>query len=232
MPTKRSVYSVCTSYLSRITGIGFKRSIPPAYNNSQGYEENFARFFDWATSLRRPMSQIPSIAEDLGFGVRRHPIGFVAVYLSERDGGVCTPSVTGIARVNIYPPGDAMKEDIHCHGFDFRSGVAAGILLNTVHHPDFSGAVPDGEGYIGYETRVDALGNNMVTQATDAVIAVPRSELHELSPGDEYSMRAGVDFHSVAAGDQGALTVFCKTPSDGISLVLKPAADVPPPDLY
>jgi hypothetical protein len=122
------------------------------YDNDQGYEDNFKSYFDWATSLRNPMEQIPKIAEKLGFGIRRHPIGFVAVYLSKRDGGIATPTVTGLARVNLYPPGDPMKEDIHCHGFDFRSGVAAGVVLNRRHHPDFSIRLPKGEGYIGYET--------------------------------------------------------------------------------
>ncbi len=224
------------SYLSRLKGIAFNRHVPPAYDHERSLNENFEKFFEWGSSFHNPTHRIPRIAESLGYGLRQHPIGFTVVYLSERDKGVCSPGVTGVARVNIYPPGDAIKEDVHCHPFNFLSGIGAGVLLNTMHYPDFSTALPEGEGYIGYETRVDALGKNHTTQAIDAVVAIPHSEVHELSPGEVYEMRAGVDFHSVAAGPDGALTIFCKTPSgqgnNGLSLVLKPPKEAPPPKSY
>ena len=212
------------------------RNTPPVYDHSRSHDENFDKFFDWTCSLKHPFKQVPQIGENLGFGIRRHPIGFIAVYLSERDNGIHNSCLSGIARVNIYPPGVEMKEDIHCHGFDFKSGVANGVLINTSHQPDWGAHATDGEGYIGYETTVDQEGRNHTVQATDATIVIASSKVQELEAGDTYSLRPLVDFHSVYAGEDGAVTVFSKTPTyegrDGTTLVLRKPDQPPIPDIY
>lgn len=211
-------------------------NLPPEYDNDRTYLDNFDRFFDWACSLQRPFDQIPDVGDRLGFGIRRHPIGFIAVYLSEPSRGIETVGCQGVARVNVYPPGAVMKEDIHSHGFNFKSGVVSGVLMNVRHYPDWSASLPDGEGYVGYETTIDDFGNNHSVQATDATIAINRSEAHELEAGDTYSLRPRVDFHSVHAGDDGAVTFFSKTPTrkgaDGKTLVLRRADEEPVPETY
>jgi hypothetical protein len=216
--------------------VWLRKNTPPAYDHRKTYRDNFDEFFHWALDLRNPLRQIPEIGNRLKFGVRRHPIGFIAVYLSPRDEGLRTIGNTGLARANIYPPGSKMKDDIHCHGFEFASGNAKGTLLNTLHYPDWSNKLPDGEGYVGYETSVDLFGQNHTVRATDAVVSIPRSETHVLQVGDTYSLRPRIDFHSVAAGEEGAVTIFCKTPTlseqDGLTLVLKGPDDAEPPGTY
>jgi hypothetical protein len=212
------------------------RNLPPVYNIDQSYLDNFDRFFDWAVSLNDPFRQIPEMGDNLGFGIRRHPIGFIAVYLSEHPRGLETICLEGVTRANIYPSGSIMKEDIHSHGFDFMSGVAKGTLVNVRHYPDWSASLPDGEGYVGYETSVDALGQNHTIQATNATVAIPRSEKHELQAGDTYTLKPREDFHSVYAGDHGAVTLFSKTTTyegqDGATLVLRRPDQEATPEVY
>jgi len=212
------------------------RHVPPEYDHRVTYLENFDRFFDWANGLIYPATDIVSIGERLGLTAKHHPLGFTALYLSERHGGSPSSSRTGLARVNIYPAGEVFRDDPHCHGFDFKSGVAAGGLINTMYNPDFSHALPDGEGYIGYETRVNCLGVNSVTQVTDAVVDIGKAHSVELSQGQTYEMRAQKDFHSVAAMEEGAVTIFCKTPaSTGVardSLLLRLPDQPTPPESY
>ncbi len=209
---------------------------PPVYNEGKPYQDNFGEFFHWALTLKHPMRQIPIIGEELGFGVRHHPLGFMAIYLSRRTSGLHTLGLTGIARANFYPPGVKFAEDIHSHGFDFVSGVAAGVLLHTRHYPDWDTRLAEGEGYIGYETSADAFGQNHTIRATGAVVSIARSEASVLQSGTMYSLKPRVDFHSVEADDSGAVTVFCKTPTytgqDGQSLMLRKPSEQPPPEVY
>ena len=97
-------------------------------------------------------------------------------------------------------------------------------------------SLPDGEGYIGYETSVDAFGNNHTVQASDATVAISRSETYELEDGATYSLRPLIDFHSVYAGDGGAVTLFCKTPTydgqSGATWVLRKPDQAPTPAVY
>jgi hypothetical protein len=95
-------------------------------------------------------------------------------------------------------PGVELKDDIHSHGFDFFSGVIAGELTNTRYFPDWKDRVTLGEGLIGYEGRVDIRGNNETVRATDAIIAMPRSEAEELERGQTYTMPPKNHFHAVA----------------------------------
>ncbi len=209
---------------------------PPKYDADESYQVNFDTFFDWALTLRNPARQIPEIGDKLNFGIRRHPIGFIAVYLSPRARGLHTLGRTGLARANIYPAGVELQEDIHSHGFDFTAGVAGGMLRNIRHYPDWATKLPEGEGYTGYETSVDTHGQNHTVRATNATISIPQSEVQELEPGAIYSLRPRVDFHSVQAGEAGAVTVFCKTPTysgqDGLTLILKKPNEDPPPETY
>jgi len=181
------------------------------------------------------MRQIPTIGEDLGFGVRRHPLGFIAIYLSQQVAGLHTLGRTGTARANFYPPGIKLAEDIHSHGFEFVSGVI-GQLLNTRHHPDWDTKLPDGEGLIGYQTYVDAFGRNHTARVTDAVVSVPTSKTETLYTGAIYSLRPKIEFHSVEAGEDGAITVFCKSPGlvgpDGMTLILRRPEEPAPPEVY
>lgn len=194
--------------------------------------ENFERFFDWGLGLKNPQDQIPEIGRNLGFGVRRHPIGFTVVYLSPPNRGIHTMGLWGAVRADIFPAGVDFQDDIHSHGFDFFSGIIDGELSNTRHYPDWGQADDEGLGYVGYESSVDFAGNNITTQVTDATVVIPHSESEEMAVGDSYTMKPRVDFHSVSAVG-GAVTIFCKTPTyegqDGLALVLKkPDASAPP----
>lgn len=223
-----------------------KRNLPPKYSypdhpgNDATLEANFERFLEWGLSLRNPIKQIPRMADHLGFGSRVHPLGFHVVYLSEKGRGEMTAGISGIVRANLYPPGVEIQDDIHSHGFDFYSGVVQGELTNTRYYPVWgreAGYVPDGEGMVGYEGRVDVYGNNQTVRATTATIPVPRSEVHELSPGDSYTMGPKNFFHAVGVEEGvGTATIFCKTPnyggSDGISLTLKWPDEDPVPESY
>ncbi len=217
-----------------------RRNTPPKYKSHESYKANFPRFLEWALELRNPFKQIPEIGEELNFGIIKHPLGFTAIYLSSRASEMYAVGSSGIARVNIYPRGADVKDDIHSHGYDFESGVAAGALLHTRHFPDFSheARLPDGEGYIGYETRVDPITRiNRLERVTTACISEPSSQIEILNPGDTYSLRPRIDFHSVASEECGAITIFCKTPTytgqDGDSLVLvKPGRSSGMPSAY
>jgi hypothetical protein len=130
-----------------------------------------------------------------------------------------------------------LKDDIHSHGFDFFSGVIAGELTNTRYFPDWKDRVTLGEGLIGYEGRVDIRGNNETVRATDAIIAMPRSEAEELERGQTYTMPPKNHFHAVdVESGVGTATIFCKTPtfwgSDGISLTLRRPDEGPVPTQY
>lgn len=208
-----------------------KRNLPPEYASDRDIRDNFERFFDWGLGLKNPRDQIPKIGDELGFGVRRHPIGFLVVYLSRPSQGILS-DVWGSVRADIFPVGVEYEDDIHCHGFDFFSGVVAGGLRNTRHYPNWQLQAPDGEGYIGYESSVDLLGVNETIQATDAIVVIERSEAEVLESGDTYTMVPRTDFHSVST-DEGAVTIFCKTPTydghNGLALVLrKPDSEAPP----
>lgn len=194
-------------------------------------QENHERFLEWGMGLRRPMEQLPDIAVRNGMSARRHPLGFVVVYLSVRDHGQLHPTIAQV-RANIYPPGEIIEDDIHCHGFDFVSGVVAGALENTMYHIDFGQDATGGERYLAYETRVDPFGNNETVLINPEPLAFAmRSATTVLRPGDTYSMRRKEQFHSVASSS--AVTIFCKTPTqwgaDGLALFLwKPDRPVPP----
>jgi hypothetical protein len=215
---------------------------PPIYDQHASYKTNFPKFFDWACSLEDPRKQIPEIGEQLGFGVRRHPLGFIAVYLSPQsqrpDSPFADMGITGIARANIYPGDVSVKEDIHSHGFDFEAGGVDGTLLNTRFFPDFHNPLSEGEGLIGYETRVGVWGDiNHVEQVTGAVVRATDSTTYEVSPGDTYSLRPRNEFHRVHAADSGGVvTIFCKTTpyqgNAGMSLMLINPGDPPPPARY
>ncbi len=196
----------------------------PQYNQRESIEANFERFFEWALGLVDPAKDIIEASAKAGFETRIHPLGFRVVYLSPRDKGLETAWLTGVARADIYPPGARIKDDIHSHGFSFVSGVVAGRLTNVPEYPDFSQAVVNGEGYIGYETRVDAGGNNHLEQVTDATVAVSHFEPQELMMGETYGMGPKNEFHHVKASD--AVTLVCKTPSDELSLVLRKPDDL------
>lgn len=204
------------------------RGSAPTYDYSQNHTDNFESFFDWALELREPEKQLTATAVEYGFGGKIHRLGFTVLYLSSPDEGANGPDVSGIVRVDMYPPGAIIRDDIHSHGFDFVSGLVKGEFSNMRHYPDFSKTAPDGEGYIGFETSVDAHGENNVVQATDATIYVPPPEVHELKPGDTYTMRPRTDFHSIVGS--GAITIFCKTPTyqghDGQALFLRRQHDV------
>ena len=221
-----------------------RTNMPPEYRDlghPQGHlslEENFEKFFEWGLSLRRPLTKIPGMAERLGFGTKIHPLGFHVVYLSEQGRGEMTPSIRGMVRANIYPPGVELRDDIHSHGFDFYSGVIAGKLTNTRYFPEWGrNRVPEGEGLIGYEGRVDMYGRNQTVRATDAIIATPRSEAEELVRGAIYTIPPKNFFHAVDVPERvGTVTIFCKTPtysgSDGISLTLRKPVEEPVPANY
>jgi hypothetical protein len=222
------------------------RNMPPEYAYPHrplglahaSLEVNFERFLEWGMGLRNPLKQIPQIGEKLGFGMKVHPLGFTVVYLSEKGRGEMTPCINGIVRANLYPPGVEIQDDIHSHGFDFHSGVIQGELTNTQYFPVWgSGYLPDGEGMVGYEGRVDVYGNNKTVRATTATIPVPRSEAQELGKGDTYTMKPKNYFHAVSVAEGvGTATIFCKTPnyggSDGISLTLKWPDEEPVPETY
>lgn len=199
-----------------------KKNMPPTYDHSREYDENFSEFFDWAGGLRNPAKSIKALAEQHNFTTREHSLGFTVVYLSERHPELASRQ-SGIARAHIYPNDRLIHDDIHSHGFAFSGGVVTGDFTQTLHFPDFTTRTDEGEGYIGYETQVDLAGNTRVIQATDAVISVPRSESSELGRGDLYALGGKHQFHSV--GGQGVVTLFCKTPSaygsEGDSLILR-----------
>lgn len=216
---------------------------PPEYRqpgHSQGetaLKDNFARFFEWGLGLKNPIRQIPEIGERLGFGARVHPLGFVVVYLSEKGRGEMTPEICGVVRANLYPYGVVLNDDIHSHGFDFYSGVIQGELTNTRYFPDWSQRAPDGEGYIGYEGRVDTQGNNRTVRCTDATILISEPEVHGLERGQTYTMSPKDSFHAVdVEADIQTATIFCKTPNfwghEGISLTLRRATEPPVPSEY
>jgi hypothetical protein len=215
---------------------------PPEYDQRLSHSENFPRFFDWALTLRDPIRQIPEIGEQLGFGVRRHPLGFTAVYLSSSSQPADSPfadrSISGLARANIYPGDLSVREDIHCHGFDFESGGVGGVLLNNRFSLDYDDPLPEGEGLIGYQTRVDVWGDiNHVERVTGAVVRATVIRTEEVSPGDSYSLKPRTEFHMVQAADsRGAVTVFCKTTpyqgNAGTSLILVRPGDPPPVAQY
>lgn len=221
-----------------------KTNNPPEYRycresaEKTSLEENFERFFEWGLGLRNPLKQIPKFGEGLGYGIKVHPLGFTVVYLSEKGEGERTPRINGIVRANLYPPGVVIEDDIHSHGFDFFSGVAQGELTNTLYFPKWgSGNVPDGEGMVGYEGRVDYRGNNVTVRATTASIPLPSSQVHEIARGESYTMKPKNFFHAVSVAEGvGTATIFCKTPnyggSDGISLTLKWPNEDPVPATY
>ena len=223
---------------------GIRTNNPPEYRGSkhpEGYlslEANFERFFEWGLALKNPLKQIPKIGEELGFGARIHPLGFHVVYLSEKGRGEMTPEISGIVRANLYPPGVKIEDDIHSHGFDFYSGVVMGELTNTRYYPEWGvGYLPDGEGMVGYEGRVDIYGNNKTVKATRASIPVPRSEVEVVERGASYTMEPKNSFHAVSIeSGEATVTIFCKTPnyggSDGISLTLKWPDEDPVPTTY
>lgn len=211
------------------------RGLAPKYDYSRGHAENFETFFDWALELENPEKQLAATAVEYRFGGKIHRLGFTVLYLSAADEGMNGPDTSGIVRVDMYPPGAVIRDDIHSHGFDFVSGLVKGEFSNVRHYPDFRKTAPEGEGYIGFETSVDAYGNNNVVQATDATIYVPPTpEVQVLKPGDTYTMRPRVDFHSIVGS--GAITIFCKTPTyeghDGQALFLRKPGDVDAEDSY
>lgn len=211
------------------------RNLPPNYDRDLSVEANWRRFFEWGLELRQPHITIPEVP---GAEVIRHPIGFTAVYLTERSHGQSTSWVRGVIRANVIEPGVTLRDDIHSHGYDFTSGVVSGEVTNNRYTMDFSKQVPGGEGYIGYETKPDFYGVNHVVQATDAVIAIPSPEVAELEIGDSYSMLATDDFHSLQTS--GAVTIFGKyaagsatlNSNKNLSLILRPADQPPPPPEY
>lgn len=211
----------------------FNRNHPPKYDSHRTYAENLDEFSGWAQGLRNPSRSIKSLAEAAGYSSREHSLGFTVVYLSAPVNPYesCT---SGVARAHIYPTDREIADDIHSHGFSFESTVIAGDLVHNLHYPDFSRRLPDGEGYVGYETRVDTLGHTTIQQATDATVYIPRDKSirQELKPGDRYRLGGKNAFHSVAG--MGTVTVFCKTPStdgsNGDSLVLRrPGSSSPQP---
>lgn len=208
--------------------VNFRKNLPPKYDDTQEHSDNFSEFFDWATSLKNPTRSIKELVEQRGYEAREHSLGFTVVYLSARHQGPQGGWHSGVARAHLYPNDRLVRDDIHSHGFDFVSGVVAGDLAHTRHYPVFGAPLPDGEGFVGYETSVSIDGTNSVVQATDATISIPRHETDELKPGDIYKLGGRDKFHSV--GGQGAVTVFCKSPADDISLILRKPEDAAPRD--
>ena len=212
-----------------------RTNLPPSYDTRLNVPQNFERFFSWGLELRKPFKTIPEMGERLGFGIRVHPLGFMAVYLSPPSRGLHTMSIWGTARADIFFPGNGLQDDIHSHGFDFVSGIVSGTLLNTRHYPDFSQCAPNGTGFVGYETRTDSEGNNHTTRATDATVVVPEHTTERLTSGDTYTMQPRTDFHSVDS-PEGAITIFCKTPTysghDGLALLLRRPESPAPSESY
>lgn len=203
---------------------------PPVYNYDASPEDNFKKFFDWGLSLKDPFKQIPEIGQELGFGIRKHPIGMVAVYLSAPSRGIYTPEITGIARADIYSPDEPVNDHKHTHGFSSTGGNVDGDFTNTLHFPEKA----DKGTYIEYRTTVDKEGRNHTHRVSDApTVIVPRSEAHHLKPGEVYHLRPD-EYHSVSAGR--AVTVFIKTPAkmgkEGESSILLKPGDTPPPAVY
>lgn len=191
-------------------------------------EENFERFFEWSLGIKHPLKNIPEIGDKLGFGTRVHSLGFIAVYLTEPGKGQASPWIYETIRANIYPAGVPVREDIHSHGFEFVSGIACGDFTNTRHYPDFHALAAEGEGYVGYQTDVDFDGNNHIEPLADeARIVIGSSVTHELGRGEHYSMEPKNDFHNVSA-EGGVVTIFAKTQSDDISLLLRRPEEGPP----
>ena len=192
----------------------FIRHEVPPYDNGDSLEANFKVFFEWASDLRRPEEVLIAVSERAGFKQRRHPLGFVAVELSPaKDTEDLLDHRTGLARANIYPKGLIIEPDIHCHGFDFFAGVVHGQLENTDHQLDFSRETAGEDTYRSFVSVVNEFGENEVSLLQErSTITVTSSTTHTLGQGDTYSMRAQVDFHSVA-GD-GLVTILCKTPAD------------------
>lgn len=215
--------------------IPFLRSnVLPEYDERLRLEENHERFMEWAVDLSRPMEQIPEIAEQYGFPSRRHPLGFIAVALSPRQHNQMDMS-TGHARADIFPIGQTIEDDIHTHGFGFLSGVAAGIVHNTMHSIDFQNATPQDNGYLAYETRINEFGDNETVLIDPDPACYPmQSTTTVLRLGDTYTMRLREDFHSIAA--ESAVTVFCKTPTlpgrKGTAIFLRKSNQPEPPAFY
>lgn len=213
----------------------FRRNVLPPFDPHAGYEHNFDTFFGWAQEFKQPERVLLDIVERQQLRIRKHPIGFLAIYLTAPDEGIRSRSYGTLVRVNYYPAGEPCEDDIHCHPFNFRSGVVKGVLLHTLHTPDRSIQVPDGEGLVGYESWVDEFGQNHTVRVTDATIARPASQQFEILPGQSYTMKPLEEFHSVQAEGE-TLTVFCKTPTpagqDGRNLVLRDPRKPAPPTEY
>ena len=91
---------------------GLRKNLPPSYDQELGIEGNFERFLEWGLALKHPQVQIPEIGEQLGFGVRIHPIGFMVVYLSQPSRGMLTMNTYGSVRADVFPRGVQYEDDI------------------------------------------------------------------------------------------------------------------------
>jgi hypothetical protein len=205
---------------------------PPEYDNELDLEANFSRFFDWGLSLKDPRRTI----RKFGTEMQRNPLGFEATYLTSRDQGPTATHKAGQVRANEY--GLECAEDIHCHPFEFWSGVIKlgreqRPLQNVRYYPDWSQRLAPGQkGLIGYETWVDDHSQNH-TMAATIPLPEPPSRSFELTEGQFYTMNPLEDFHRVEA-EPGTLTIFCKTPAEPTrrALMLRHEDLDPPPETY
>jgi len=202
---------------------------PPEYLNNLSLQDNFERYFEWGLDLTDPVATF----QELGLEWDEHPLGFKVVYLTPRDRGDAMP-LRGQVRANVS--GAHILDDIHCHPFDFFSGIAKlgrsqRPFRNIRYYPEWGNIPllkPDETGYIGYETYVDYAGKNHTVAAT-RLVPEPPSEVFELEVGDSYTMAPIVDFHAVDA-EADTVTIFAKTPSvRGVKALMLRHQDLPPP---
>ena len=196
-------------YNLRTMSIHSPDNLPQLSNEDGHLEENFNRFFEWATEID-PDELNPDVLSDQ-FRTRRHSLNFKVIYLA----------VNGLysARLHVYEAGSPPDDDVHNHSFNFFSGVVVGGLTQTLY--DVHQGKGSGVASVCYR---DALGAQHLKQVPESYVADPIDEM-TLDPGETYSLKTS-DFHAVGDTKTTTMTLMVKEQQqpNRPALVLKPRA--------